>query len=585
MPSSSLAQYEDMLQTLAEKAKLALLRADISDAFNRQGRLEDVLQAFFARHPLSEGVVNELAPIADGIAQWIKRKQAETALGLQQELLDVTLRSIGDAVLATDIKGCVTFLNPVAETLTGWKLSDAMGKPSTKIFNILNAVTRQPSQSPVEKALREKRVVGLANHTILVARDGTERPIDDSGAPIRHANGEIAGAVLVFRDAGERQAASLAAERLAAIVHNSDDAIIGKSLSGIITNWNEGARRIFGYSAQEIVGKSIMTLIPPDLRDEEKGIIARIQQGQRIHHFETVRLAKDGRRVQLSITISPIRDADGTVIGASKIARDITERKQVEQALKHAQQQLQLHLGELEQRVGERTESLRKNVAELEAFSYSLSHDMRAPLRAVQSYLQIFLEDYGDKVDKAGLAVLHKVIASAQRMDRMVLDLLTFTRLSHEEMTLGPVDVEKLARRILDERVESPTSPPKIIVHSPLAMVTGNAGSLNQCLTNLLDNAVKFVAPGERARVEIRTEQRGKGVRIWVQDHGIGINTEEKSHLFKMFERLHGNDYPGTGIGLAIVHKAAERMGGSAGVESEPGKGSQFWLDLPGVDS
>jgi PAS domain S-box-containing protein len=688
MSSPSSAQHEAMVETIAEKAKLALLRADISDAFNRSGQLDEVLQAcsqavvnhlgaafariwvldsagevlelrasaglythlngphgrvkvgdfkigriarnikphvsnsvttdpevsdpewarregmisfagypltlegkvlgvvaFFAKHALSEGVINELEPIADGIAQWIKRKQAETALAQQQEWLNVTLRSIGDAVLAADIKGDVTFMNPVAETLTGWKLSEALGMPSTAIFNIIDEKSRKAVESPVAKALRENRTVGLGNHTVLVAKDGTERPIDDSGAPIRGPNGEINGVVLVFRDARERHAAELAAERLAAIFHNSDDAIIGKNLSGIITNWNEGARRIFGYSAEEMVGKSIMTLIPLEMREEEKAIIAQLQRGQRIDHFETVRLTKEGRLIQVSLTVSPIRDSDGMVIGASKIARDITERKRVELALTEAQKQLQLHATHLEQQVEIRTKSLQRSVAELEAFSYSLSHDMRAPLRAVQSYLQIFLEDHGGEVDQPGLALLNKVIASAQRMDRMVLDLLTFTRLSHEELSIESVDVERVIGQIIKERVEMGATPAEIVIQSPLPKVMGNAASLNQCFTNLLENGAKFVAPGVQPYIQIRSENLGSLVRFWIEDNGIGIDTEEKGRLFRMFERLHGSEYPGTGIGLAIVRKAVERMGGTVGVESESGRGSRFWLDLPAIIS
>jgi PAS domain S-box-containing protein len=545
-----------------------------------EGRALGVV-AFFARHPLSEGVINELKPIADGIAQWMKRRQTETALAQQQEWLNVTLRSIGDAVLATDTEGSVTFLNPIAEALTGWKLNEALGKPLEKIFNIIGEETRLPVESPVAMALREKRIVGLGNHTILVAKDGTERPIEDSAAPIRESNGEIGGVVLVFRDASERRSADLSAQRLAAIIHNSDDAIIGKDLSGIITNWNEGAKRIFGYSAQEIIGKSILTLIPLELRNEEKSILSRLQRGERIEHFETTRLTKNGRTISVSLTVSPIRNPDGVVIGASKIARDITERKRVEQALIDAQKQLQHHASELEEQVAARTRTLQHTVAELEAFSYSLSHDMRAPLRAIQSFLQIFVEDYGGKVDAPGLAVLHKVIASAQRMDRMVLDLLAFTRLSHEEMSVEPVDVESIIRGVIEECPEFQSSGAEIMVESPISEVMGNRASLSQCLTNLVDNAVKFVAPGTQPRLRFYSRTEGPWIRLQLEDNGIGLTLEEQGQLFRMFQRLHGNAYPGTGIGLAIVRKAVERMGGSAGVESEAGKGSSFWLLLP----
>jgi PAS domain S-box-containing protein len=381
----------------------------------------------------------------------------------------------------------------------------------------------------------------------------------------------------------ERRTAELAAQRLAAIVNGSEDAIIGKDLNGIITNWNEGARRIFGYEAKEIVGRSILTLVPPELRGEESDILGRLRKGQRIEHFETVRVTKDGRSIEVSITVSPIRDADGLVIGASKIARDVTERRRVERALAEAQKELQVHATDLEARVEERTKTLQKTVAELEAFSYSLSHDLRAPLRAIQSFLQIFVEDYGARMDEAALAIVHKVILAARRMDTMVLDLLAFTRLSHETIPIEPVDTEKLLQRIIEERSDFRAPQAQITLHSPLAKVMGNEASLTQCLTNLLDNAVKFVAPGVKPAIEIHTQRSDSMVTLWVEDNGIGISQEEQGRLFRMFHRAHGKIYPGTGIGLAIVRKAAERMGGSAGMESEPNQGSRFWLQLPGA--
>lgn len=505
-------------------------------------------------------------------------------LRLSEERFRITLSSIGDAVIATDKQGNISFMNTVAEELTGWTQAAALHLPLPTVFRIVNDFTRLPVTNPVVKVLETGGIVGLANHTILLARDGTERPIDDSGAPIRDADGNISGVVLVFRDVTERRAAELAAQRLGAIVQSSDDAIIGKNLSGIITTWNEGARRLFGYDESEIVGKSIMTLIPTELWDEEKSIIARLQKGQRIEHFETIRLAKNGHAVQVSLTVSPIRNAEGIIIGASKIARDITERKEVEIALATAQRQLQLHASELEKRVEERTQMLQKTVTELEAFSYSLSHDMRAPLRAVQSFLQIFLEDHGAKIDAEGAALLQKVVGSAQKMDRMVLDLLTFTRLSHEAMNIEEVDVEKLTREIIHDRPEFQAPQAEITMASPLSKVMGNEASLSQCLTNLLDNAVKFVAPGTRPKVHIRSERVDSSVLLWVEDNGIGISPEDQKQLFRMFQRIHGNGYPGTGIGLAIVRKAVERMGGTAGIESNA-QGSRFWLRLPAPTS
>src|SRR5262249_27310885 len=211
----------------------------------------------------------------------------------QREQLRVTLTSIGDAVITTDTGGRVTLLNPVDETLTGWTNEDAVGQPLRTVFHIVNERTRQTVENPVAKVLATGRIVGLANHTVLIAKDGTERGIDDSGAPIRDSKGNVAGVVLVFRDVTEQRKAERSARFLASMVESSDDAIIGKDVHGRITSWNRGAERIFGYSAAEAVGRPIAMLAPPDRADEMPAILDRIKRGERVEHFDTVRCAKD----------------------------------------------------------------------------------------------------------------------------------------------------------------------------------------------------------------------------------------------------------------------------------------------------
>jgi PAS domain S-box-containing protein len=256
----------------------------------------------------------------------------------QRERLRVTLASIGDAVIATDREGRVTFMNSVAEGLTGWREEEAHGRALKETFHIINEDTRAEVENPIAKVFREGSIVGLANHTVLIARDQTERPIDDSGAPIRSADGRIIGAVLVFRDITQRRRSEEALARLGAIVESSDDAIVGKNLKSIITSWNAGAERIFGYTAEEVKGKNISILIPPERLDEETEIIERLKRGERIEHYETVRVRKDGRKIEVSLSISPIKDRNGRVIGAAKIARDITERKRAEEALRESEE-------------------------------------------------------------------------------------------------------------------------------------------------------------------------------------------------------------------------------------------------------
>ncbi|MFL5342562.1 MAG: PAS domain S-box protein [Gemmataceae bacterium] len=262
---------------------------------------------------------------ADASAAEAERAQRDERR--QREQLHVTLNSIGDAVIVTDRSGAVTFLNPVAQRLIGWPTAEAVGQPLDEVFRIVNEDTRQPVENPVTKVLREGVIVGMANHTVLLARDGREIPIDDSGAPIRDDAGTIAGVVLVFRDVSEARRAVHARLHLAAIVESSDDAIISKSLEGIIESWNKGAERLYGYTADEVIGQPLSILVPPNQPDELPGLMERIKRGEQVEHFETARIRKDGSRVEVSLTISPVRNSYGKVVGASKIARDITEVK------------------------------------------------------------------------------------------------------------------------------------------------------------------------------------------------------------------------------------------------------------------
>jgi len=261
-------------------------------------------------------------------------RRAQSRAGERGEILRITLGSIGDAVITTDVNGRVTFLNPMAEQLTGWTTADASGHPLEEVFHIVNESTRQPVESPAIRSLREGIVVGLANHTVLIKRNGDECPVDDSAAPIRDDSGHVSGCVLIFRDVSEKRGLEsrlaeklIAARLLASIVESSEDAIISKTLDGTIQTWNVAAERLFGHKAEDAIGKHISLIIPPERIAEEDEIIAKLKEGRRIEHFETERLSRDGQHISVSLTISTIRDDDGNITGASKIARDITAWK------------------------------------------------------------------------------------------------------------------------------------------------------------------------------------------------------------------------------------------------------------------
>jgi PAS domain S-box-containing protein len=264
-------------------------------------------------------------------------RRAQRWIDEGRELLRITFSSAGDGLISTDRQGRVRYMNPVAENLTGWTAAEAAGRPLSDVFQIVNEETRQPVANPALRALNEGVIFGLANHTVLIARHGAEIPIDDSGSPIRRPDGSLEGAVLIFRDISDRRrlekeiAERLASSRLlASIVESSNDVIVSKSLDGIIQTWNAAAERLFGWTAAEAVGRSITLIIPPDRLKEEEEILARLRAGQRVNHFETIRRTRDGRSVAVSLTVSPILDESGTVVGASKIARDISDKKEAE---------------------------------------------------------------------------------------------------------------------------------------------------------------------------------------------------------------------------------------------------------------
>ena len=267
----------------------------------------------------------------DGEVEKRRRAEAETAQALERTA--TTLASIGDGVIVTDPEGRIVSMNREAERLTEWASSDAVGLPIGDVFRIIREQDRRPVENPVEQTLREGRVVNLANHTLLLSRNGREIPIEDSAAPIRKGDEPIQGAILVFRDATLQRRAHEASARLAAIVEFSGDAILTKTLDGTIRTWNRGAERLFGYKSEEIIGRSITTLIPPERLNEEPEIIDRLKSGQPYERLETVRLAKGGRRIIVSLSVSPLRDADGEVVGASKIVHDVTEVVAAREAL------------------------------------------------------------------------------------------------------------------------------------------------------------------------------------------------------------------------------------------------------------
>ncbi len=504
------------------------------------------------------------------------RQRAEQELAAERERLRITLASIGDAVISTDVEGRVTFLNGVAETLTGWPHAEAVGRPLPEVFRIVNEHTRRPAGNPALRALREGVVVGLGNHTVLVARDGTERPIDDSAAPIRDQAGGTVGAVLVFRDVTDRFRAHETQARLAAIVNSSDDAIVSKTLDGTVTSWNAGAERLFGYTPAEVVGRSITLIIPPERLDEEQTILAKLRRGERIEHFETVRVTKDGRRLDISLTISPIHNPEGRVIGASKIARDITQRVRAERELRESEERLRAAL-----------EELRESDRKKDDFIAILAHELRNPLAPVRNGLQkMQLAARSPELDRTHAMMTRQL----GHMVRMLDDLLDVSRVGRRKMelcreTLLLADVVASAVETARPAIEAGGHELHVTLPDGPVYLDADLTRLAQVFANLLSNSAKYTDRG--GTIWLTASREGGDVVVSVRDTGVGIPPESLPRIFDMFsqvDRSSGRATGGLGIGLALVKGLTEMHGGTVTAASAgPGRGSEFIVRIPAL--
>ena len=484
------------------------------------------------------------------------------------ELMRVTLSSIGDAVITTDTQARITSLNSVAESLTGWRAHDAVGQPLDAVFVIVNETTRQPVPNPALRALREGVAVGLANHTTLIAKDGTERAIDDSAAPIRAADGVVSGSVLVFRDITERRtwerdeaSRLMAARQLASIVETSDDAIIRKSLDGTIQSWNAGAERLFGYSAEQAVGRHISLIIPPERIAEEDQIIASLKAGRRVDHFETQRRHSSGRLLWVSLTISPIEDDEGRVVAASKIARDVTRQRQLADDLAAADRQ--------------------KN-----EFLATLAHELRNPLAPLGNMIEVLKRADGDSQTRS--VAVTTMERQLRQLVRLVDDLLDLNRITHNRLELRPAAAD--LRAVVAQAVDAVRPIAAAAEHELIAILPpdpvplrADAVRLVQVFGNLLHNACKYTPRG--GRITVQVEPLGEAATVTVSDTGEGIPPDRLDAIFDMFTQIDAareRSQGGLGIGLTLVRRLVEMHGGSVEAHSEgAGKGSQFVVRLP----
>jgi PAS domain S-box-containing protein len=507
-------------------------------------------------------------------AEAAARKQAAQALAEREERLAVTLRSIGEGVIATDESGRVTVLNSVAEQLTGWNAGAATGRPLEEVFRIVDGETRQPAINPVERLLRQGEGIGRGGHTVLVARDGTERPIADSAAPIREGK-RVRGVVLVFRDQTEERRAGQALrdsqerlrgamQRLESLLENSPLAVLEWSAPDFqIARWSDGATRVFGWTAAETVGKRIDALdwVPRDDWPLVREVMADMTSGKRPRNVSKNRnLRKDGTVIHCEWYNSTVTDGQGKLTGILSLVLDVTERVRNEAAVREADRRKSEFLG-------------------------VLSHELRNPLAPIQNSIHL-LDRAPPGSDQAARAK-EVIRRQTTHLTRLVDDLLDLTRISRGKIELQRrrLDLAAVVRRTCDDhRGVFDARGLGLRIESPHAVwVDCDETRVAQMVGNLLQNAAKFSDRG--GAVTVRAVADGGEAEIRVRDEGIGMTPDLMRNLFEPFVQAEGSlarTRGGLGLGLAFVKTLAGLHGGSVRAISDgPDRGSEFVVRLP----
>jgi PAS domain S-box-containing protein len=421
--------------------------------------------------------------------------------------------------------------------------------------------------------------------------DGTRKTILNSAVPVRDGEGRISGAVVLNQDVTELKDAERRLRESESTLRSFYET--SPILMGVVEiepddsdilhiHYNVAAGKLHGMPPSDGRARGSRELGATSGQLAEW--VSRYRQSERSGQpvwFEFLQAGPGGGSWYYCV-VAKVGPGSAGRTRFSFVAQDITQRKRIEIELHEAQAKLHSHAAQLERLVEARTAELRDTNEQLETFVYTVAHDLRGPLRAATGFAQLLVEDYSDRLDATGRHMLERIQGTSEFMDRLVLDLLSFGRAARAQVDMTEVSLSRVWEAAWFQcAVQAESLRAVVEAAEPLPMVRGHEATLGQMLANLLGNALKFVAPGVTPKVRIWAERRGEKVRLWVEDNGIGIPAEQHERVFRVFERLHGARFEGTGVGLAIVRKGAERMGGSAGVESTPGEGSRFWIELP----
>ncbi|SFH34592.1 PAS domain S-box protein [Pedobacter insulae] len=480
---------------------------------------------------------------------------ADTPMG-EAKQWPIALKQTVSMMLSTTLpvlicwgKDYTQLYNDAFRPINGTKHPTAMGDSAKHTYaEIWDTI------GPMFEQVMQGESVGFPNFMVTLERNGQLENcyFDFSYSPIRDLDGNIGGILVICIETTQFKQDEEKSAKLAAIIESSDDAIISKTLESTITSWNESAVRILGYTASEIVGEKIYKLIPEDRKDEEPKIISRLKNGERVEHFETKRLTKSGKLIDVSLTISPVKNKEGQIIGISKIMRDITYKKQEEQ---------------------------RKN-----DFVAVVSHELKTPLTTIHSYIQLLLAKSKKEANDFNIKALTRAEVQTKKMSLMINDFLSVARLEEGEMSIHKkiFEFQALANESIQD-VQFLSSKHHIeFVNCESIWLNGDRDKLGQVLNNLLTNAIKYAPNG--GNVTLACKKQAENVIISVRDEGIGINLEDQKHLFERFYRANNEKLKtvsGFGIGLYLVSEILRRHDSKIEVVSNEDIGSTFYFSLP----
>jgi PAS domain S-box-containing protein len=530
---------------------------------------------------LLHGQMHTLAIVRDVT----ERLRAEETIAQERNLLRTVIDAVPDCIYTKDTEGRFLISN-----LANVRLLGAGTEAEVHGRSVLDLCPPEYARPFVED---DQRVIGtgqpLFNRVESFLRpDGEERTFLTAKLPLRNGAGEVLGLAGISRDITESKRGEAALResehRYRQLIHALSGAVYTCDAQGRITLFNEAAAALWGRRPE--IGRDrwcgswrIYAQDGSPLPQEECPMAIAIREGRPVRGTEIVIERPDGSRSFVLPHPDPIRDASGAVVGAVNMLVDLTDRKQAEEAIRELNEAL-------EARVQERTRQLEQANRELEAFSYSISHDLRAPVRAISGFAQIIHEDHSHQLE-GEVARLFKVIStSARRMGELIDDLLAFSRLNAQEPERLPVDMTALAQSVLAEQLRDRRESQASIRLTDLPEAVGDESMLRQVLTNLVSNALKFSGQASTPTVEIGARREGEDTTYYVRDNGVGFDMKYAPKLFKVFQRLHNvEQFDGTGVGLAIVQRIIQRHGGQVWAESQPGEGATFFFSLPVLNS